>query len=137
MRFFLALALAIFGAGGAAGYEAARLGGAHQAPPPVGVVRYMAGLRAWDGHAVWRSYSPDLQALLRDEGGGEAATVALYDELRARGASIDAVAYIGGYQTKDGGYFLYVTRHVRPDAEPAEVVWVLRTDADGLIESID
>jgi hypothetical protein len=137
MRFSLALALAIFGAGGAAGFGAASLAGAHPPPAPVGVVRYVAGLRAWDGHAVWQSYSPDYQTLLREQGGGEAATVDLYDELRAKGASIDEVSYIGGYQTKGGGYYLYVTRHYRPNEEPTEVVWVFRTDADGLIESID
>ena len=137
MRVLLALALAIFGVGTAAGFGAARLTAARTPDVPVGVVRYMAGLRAWDGRAVWRSYSPDYQALLTDQGTSEAATVALYDELRRQGASIDEVSHVGGYQTRGGGYFLYVTRHVRPDAEPTEVVWVFRTDADGLIESID
>jgi hypothetical protein len=30
-----------------------------------------------------------------------------------------------------------VTRHIRPNQAPIEVVWIFRTDADGLIESID
>jgi hypothetical protein len=137
MRVLLALALAVFGVGTAAGFGAARLTAARTPDVPVGVVRYMAGLRAWDGHAVWRSYSPDYQALLTDQGASEASTVALYDELRKQGASIDEVSYVGGYQAKNAGYFLYVTRHFQKDRESTEVVWVLRTDADGLIESID
>src|SRR5262249_15620464 len=52
----------------------------------------------------------------------ETAMVALYDELCAKGASNEDASYIGGYQIKGEGYFLYVTRYVRPDEELIEVV---------------
>jgi hypothetical protein len=103
----------------------------------VGVARYVEGMRTWNGRAVWESYSPDYQDLLAEEGGGEAETVRLYDELRQQGASIDEVAYIGGYQTNHGGYFLYVTRHIDKGEGASEVVWVFRTDEAGLIDGIN
>ena len=85
-------------------------------------------LRAWDAQAVWHSYSSDYQALLLEEGGGEAETVRLYAELRKQGASIDEVDYIGGYQAKQTGYFLYVTRHFVANQDPMEVVGIFRTE---------
>jgi hypothetical protein len=106
-------------------------------PPAVGVVRYIEGMRAWDGRAVWASYAPDYQRLLESEGGGETATVSLYADLRGKGSSIDEVSYVGGYQTRTSGYFMYVTRHLPKGEDPTEVVWVFRTDEAGLIESIE
>jgi hypothetical protein len=129
--------MVVFLVGLLVGFGTSRLASKPSPPPAVGVARYLEGMRAWDGHAVWASYSPDYQGLLVEEGGGEAATVGLYDELRRQGASIDEISYVGGYQTKQAGYFLYVTRHFVKDQEAMEVVWIFRTGADGLIDSID
>jgi hypothetical protein len=137
MRTLMIGSIVAFLVGSLVGFGTSRLASKPSPPPAVGVARYLAGLRAWDAHAVWASYSPDYQALFAEEGGGEAATVNLYDELRQQGASIDEVAYIGGYQTSKAGYFLYVTRHFLKGEEPIEVVWIFRTDEDGLIDSID
>jgi len=137
MRTLMITCIIVFIIGSLVGFGTSQLASKQSPPAAVGVARYVEGLRTWDGHAVWTSYSPDYQALLVEEGGGEAETVALYDELRKQGASIDEVSYIGGYQTKKAGYFLYVTRHFVENQEPSEVVWVFRTDADGLIDSID
>ncbi len=127
--------IVVFLSGSLVGFDISRQSA--KPPPPVGVIRYVEGLRAWDGHAIWASYSPDYQTMLGEEGGGEAATVLLYNELRAQGASIDEVSYIGGYETSRAGYYLYVTRHFLNGDRPIEVVWIFRTDADGLIDSID
>jgi hypothetical protein len=105
--------------------------------PPVGVTRYFDGLRAWDAHTVWSSYSADYQQTLQEEGTSEQATASLYQSLRQQGASIDEVSYVGGYQTSKSGYFLYVTRHFATNEPPTEVVWVFQTDNAGLIDSID
>jgi hypothetical protein len=137
MRPLLSVSIVVFLIGSLVGFGTGQLASKQSPPPATGVARYIEGLRAWDGHAVWESYSPDYQSLLVEEGGGEAATVGLYAQLRKQGASIDQVDYIGGYQTKDAGHFLYVTRHFVEHQPPIEVVWVLQTDADGLIESID
>jgi hypothetical protein len=137
MRGMINASIAVFLFGSLVGFGTTRLTERRFPPPAVGVARYLEGMRTWDGHAVWSSYSADYQNLLAEEGGGEAATVRLYDELRTRGASIDEVSYVGGYQTRMTGYFLYVTRHFLKGEDPIEVVWIFRTDADGLIESID
>jgi hypothetical protein len=137
MRIFLSASIVVFLVGALVGFGTGQLASKPSPPPASGVARYIEGLRAWDGHAVWQSYSPDYRSLLVEEGGGEAATVSLYDELRQQGASIDQVDYVGGYQTRQAGCFLYVTRHFLKDQDPIEVVWVLRTDEDGLIDSID
>ena len=96
----------------------------------------MDGLQHLDGREVWASYSDAYRDFLIAEGGSEDATVALYDELRQNHASIDEVTYLGGYQTPRRGYFLYRTRHFVTNQEPSEVVWIFRTDADGLVEMI-
>ncbi len=49
---------------------------------------------------------------------------------------IDQVQYVGGYQTKDKGYFIFVTRHFESGKEPVEVMWVFVTDGDGLVDLI-
>jgi hypothetical protein len=137
MRLLLGVAVATFLTGLLVGSAATAFRSRDPTPPPAGVVRYLDGMRHWDGRAVWESYSSDYQNLLTEEGGGEASTIALYDELREQGASIDDVSYVGGYQTRETGCFLFVTRHFADKREPIEVIWIFRTDPDGLIESID
>jgi hypothetical protein len=132
----LSASIGVFLVGALLGFGTARLTSRPSPAPALGVARFLGGMRAWDGHAVWASYATDYQNLLVEEGGGEAATVSLYEELRRQGASIDDADYIGGYQTTQAGYFLYVTRHFQKGEDPVEVVWVFRTDAAGLIESI-
>jgi hypothetical protein len=137
MRILSSAFVVVFLSGALVGFGTSRLASTRSPPPAVGAARYVESMRAWDGHAVWESYSRDYQDLLAQEGGGEAETVRLYDELRQQGASIDEVSYIGGYQTIHGGYFLYVTRHFVKGEEASEVVWVFRTDEDGLIDGIN
>lgn len=105
-------------------------------PPAIGVAGYMDGLQKLDGHKIWESYAPDFQDQRIQEGDSEAATVALFDHLRQGNASIDEVTYLGGYQTTERGFFLYRTRHFRPNQEPIEVVWIFLTDPDGMVEMI-
>jgi hypothetical protein len=57
-------------------------------------------------------------------------------EQRRRGARIDDEEYVGGYRRPESGYFLCVTRHLRPNPPPLEVVWILQTDDAGLIDRI-
>jgi hypothetical protein len=137
----LAIALAIFAAGGAVGFGAAGFAAADRAhpdppPAPVGVARYMAALRDHDGRQIWASYSPAFQERRIAEGDSEAATIALFDEQRQKGARIDEEVYVGGYQGQESGYFLYVTRHNRPNLPPVEVVWIFQTDDQGRIDRI-
>jgi hypothetical protein len=135
MRFALALALAIFAVGSAVGFGAARFTST-RASPPIGVGRYMDALCRHDGRLIWASYSPAFQERRVEEGDSEAATIALFDKLRRDGSSIDEVVYVGGYEAKESGYFLCVTRHFRAGAEPIEVVWIFQTDPAGLIDRI-
>jgi hypothetical protein len=136
MRFPLGLALVIFTLGSAGGFGAARVVIAPPIPAPVGVVRYMDALRRHDGRLIWASYSPALRERRIEEGDSEAATVALFDRFRQDGASIDDVVYVGGYQARESGYYLCVTRHFRAGAAPIEVVWIFQTDPAGLIDRI-
>jgi hypothetical protein len=136
MRLILGLALAIFGAGTAAGLGATSLSVAHPPPTPPGVVRYMEALRRDDGKQIWASYSPAFRERRIREGDSEAATIALFETLRQRGASIDEETYVGGYQAQESGYFLCVTRHYRPKQAPIEVVWIFQTDEASLIDRI-
>jgi hypothetical protein len=96
----------------------------------------MEALRHHDGKLIWASYSPALQEQHTREGDSEAVTIAFFDEQRRKGARIDEEAYVGGYQAQESGYYLYVTRHYRPNASPIEVVWIFQTDGDGLIDRI-
>jgi hypothetical protein len=96
----------------------------------------MDALRRHDGRQIWASYSPAFRERRVEEGDSEAATIALFEEQRRKGASIDEEAYVGGYQAPESGYYLCVTRHYRPDAPPIEVVWIFQTDDAGLIDRI-
>jgi hypothetical protein len=136
VRFLLALALAIFALGAAAGFGAAGLAVAHPPAVPAVVARYMEALRRHDGKQIWASYSPAFQARRIQEGDSEEATIALFDRLRREGASIDEEVCVGGYQAQESGYFLCVTRHFRPNQAPIEVVWIFQTDGNGLIDRI-
>src|SRR5262249_40154618 len=104
--------------------------------PAAGVARYMTGLQKYDGELIWTSYSAYFQEQRINQGDSEGKTRALYDDLRNKGARIDDVTYIGGYQTSKIGYFMYVTRHYRTGEEPIEVVWIFVTDSDGLIDMV-
>jgi hypothetical protein len=136
MRFLLAFVLAAFAAGSAAGFGAAQLATAQRTSPPIGVVRYMDALRQLDGRLIWASYSAAFQERRILEGDSEAATIALYEKFREDGASIDETIYVSGYQARESGYFLYVTRHFRPHDQPIEVVWIFQTDPAGLIDRV-
>jgi hypothetical protein len=136
MRFLLAFVLAAFVAGSATGFGAAQLATAQRASPAIGVVRYMDALRHQDGRQIWASYSAAFQERHILEGDSEAATIALYEKFREDGASIDETIYVGGYQARESGYFLYVTRHFRPHDQPIEVVWIFQTDSAGLIDRV-
>jgi hypothetical protein len=52
IRFLLGSALAIFGAGSAAGFGAANLNVARPPSAPAGVVRYLEALRRHDGKLI-------------------------------------------------------------------------------------
>jgi hypothetical protein len=136
MHSLLGIALAIFAAGIAAGFGIAGLAAPKPSPAPVGVTRYMSGLRDHDGQQIWASYSPAHQEQLVREGDSEDATIAFFDDQRQKGARIDEEAYVGGYQAAESGYYLFVTRHFRPNAAPIEVVWIFQTDDQGLIDRI-
>jgi hypothetical protein len=119
-----------------AGFGVASRAVAHSAPVPVGVARYMAALRRQDWAQIWASYSPAFRERRIEEGDSEAATVALFEEQRRKGASIDEEVFVGGYQAQESGYFPCVTRHFCPNQAPIEVVWIFQTDEAGLIDRI-
>jgi hypothetical protein len=98
--------------------------------------RYMAGLQQMDGEALWVSMSPSLQAQAIREGDTEATFADFYRQLRTRGNRIDEVQYVGGYQAKDKGMFVYVTRRVDAGKEPIEIIWILVTDPEGLVDYV-
>jgi hypothetical protein len=62
--------------------------------------------------------------------------VDFYRQLRARGNRIDQVQYRGGYQAREKGLFIYITRRLDPGKEPLEIVWVLVTGPEGLIDYV-
>ena len=136
MRLLAVLVVAAFVLGGAAGFGAGTRLAPRPPAPSAGVARYMSGLQKYDGQLIWASYSGPYQEQRTQEGDSESKTVELYADLRSKGAHIDEVSYIGGYQTSKVGYFLYVTRHYRQDQEPIEVVWIFLTDSDGLIDMV-
>jgi hypothetical protein len=136
VRLFLALMVAVFALGSAAGFGAASLVTPRSHPAPVGVIRYMEALRRHDGKQVWASYSRAFQEQHIRDGGSEADTIAFFEEQRQKGARIDEEAYVGGYQAPESGYYLFVTRHFRPNQATIEVVWIVQTDDAGLIDRI-
>jgi hypothetical protein len=107
-------------------------------PPTPGpaVVRYMAGVRRADGAEIWASMSPGYQAQAMREGDTPASFAAFYQQLKARGNRIDQVQYVGGYQTKEKGIFVYVTHRIDPGKEPIEIIWVLVTGPEGLVDYV-
>jgi hypothetical protein len=96
----------------------------------------MAGLQRLDGAALWASMSPDMRKTALARGDSEAAFVAFYREMKARGNHIDQVQYVGGYQTKEKGLYIYVTRRIDPGKEPIEIIWVLVTGPEGLVDYV-
>ena len=44
--------------------------------------------------------------------------------------------YVGGYQAEARGIFVYVTRRFDPGKEPIEIVWVLVTGPEGLVDYV-
>jgi hypothetical protein len=104
--------------------------------PDPAVASYMAGLQRMDGAELWASMSPDMRAQAQRAGDTETSFVDFYRQLKARGNRIDQVQYVGGYQTKEKGLFIYVTRRLDPGKEPLEVIWVLVTGPEGLIDYV-
>jgi hypothetical protein len=131
----LRVALAALALGGALGYGAGAVTARPPAPVP-DVARYIAGVQRTDGAEISASMSPDFQAQAIREGDSEAAFVDFYRQLKARGSRIDQVQYVGGNQTKEKGIFVYVTRRVDPGKEPLEIIWVLVTGPEGLIDDV-
>jgi hypothetical protein len=132
----IGIALTFLALGSLLGYGLATTIVPHPPPPGPGVARYMAGVQRLDGSEVWASLSPDLQTQKIREGDSPAAFAAFYEQLKERGGRIDQVQYVGGYQTKEKGIFVYVTRRLDPGKEPLEIIWVLFTGPEGLVDYV-
>jgi hypothetical protein len=136
MRLLIGIALVFLALGVALGYGVGAATHPHPPPPGPAVARYMAGLQRWDGAELWASMSPDMHAQALRQGDTEAKFAAFYAQLRERGSRIDQVEYVGGYQTKEKGLFIYVTRRIDAGKEPIEIIWVLVTGPEGLIDYV-
>jgi hypothetical protein len=136
MRLLLVVALMSMMVGSVLGYGVGLTSTTHPPPPSSAVARYMAGVQRLDGTEMWASMSPDARAQAIHGGDSPADFAAFYDQLKARGGRIDQVQYVGGYQTKEKGLFIYVTRHLDPGNDPLETVWVLVTGPEGLVDDV-
>jgi hypothetical protein len=136
MRLLIGVALVCLALGTALGYGIGEATLPRPPPPGLAVARYMAGLQRMDGAELWVSMSPEMQGKAIREGDSTAAFAAFYQGLKDRGNRIDQVQYVGGYQTKEKGLFIYVTRRLDPGKEPIEIIWVLVTGPEGLIDSV-
>jgi hypothetical protein len=132
----IGVALAFLALGSALGYGIGMLTISRPPAPGPAAVRYMAGLQRMDGPELWASMSPDMQAKASREGDSPAAFADFYRGLKDRGNRIDEVHYVGGYQTKEKGIFVYVTRRFDQGKEPIEIVWVLVTGPEGLLDYV-
>jgi hypothetical protein len=135
-RRLIGVALVFSALAAALGYGIGTATAPRSPPPGLVVARYMAGLQRMDGAELWASMSPDMRALALKRGDTEAAFVDFYRGLRERGGRIDQVKYVGGYQTKEKGLFIYVTRRSDPGKEPVEIIWVLVTGPEGLVDYV-
>ncbi len=136
MRLLIGVALVCLALGSALGYGIGEATIPRPPPPGLAVANYMAGLQRMDGAEIWASMSPDMQGKAISDGDSPAAFADFYRGLKDRGGRIDQVEYVGGYQTKGKGLFVYVTRRFDPGKEPIELVWVLVTGPEGLIEYV-
>jgi len=136
MRLLVSVALAFLALGSALGYGVGAATLPRPPPPGPAVARYMAGLQRMDGDALWSSMSPDFQGQAIREGDSKAAFADFYQQMKARGNRIDRVQYVGGYQTREKGIFIYVTHRLDPGKEPIEIIWVLVTGPEGLIDYV-
>jgi hypothetical protein len=136
LRPLIGIALAFLALGSLLGYGAGMATTPRPPAPPSAVARYMAGVQATDGAAIWASMSADFQARTMREGDTPASFAAFYRQMKERGNRIDQVQYVGGYQTREKGLFVYVTRRLDPGKEPIEIVWVLVTGPEGLVEAV-
>lgn len=136
IRARILIALAFLAIGCALGYLVGTATAPHSPPPSPAVARYMAGVQQSEGTEVWASMSPDFQAQIIREGDTPASFAAFYRQLRQRGNRIDQVQYVGGYQTREKGIFIYVTRRFDPGKEPLEIIWILVTGPEGLVDDV-
>jgi hypothetical protein len=136
LRRLIGVALASLVLGAALGYGVGLATAPRPPPPGPAVARYMAGLRRMDGAELWASMSPDLHAQALREGDSEAKFAAFYARMREQGGRIDQVEYVGGYQAREKGLFIYVTRRLDPGKEPLEIIWILVTGPEGLIDYV-
>jgi hypothetical protein len=132
----IGVALAFLVLGSALGYGVGMVTISRPPAPGPAAARYMVGLQQMDGAELWASMSPDMQGKAIREGDSPAAFADFYRGLKERGNRIDQVQYVGGYQTKEKGLFVYVTRRFDPGKEPIEIVWVLVTGPEGLIDYV-
>ena len=132
----ISVALVFLALGSALGYGAGTVTMSRQPAPGPAAVSYMAGLQRFDGVELWASVSPHMQAKSIREGDTAAAFADFYQGLKDRGSGIDQVQYVGSYQTREKGLFVYVTRRFDPGKEPIELVWVLVTGPEGLVDYV-
>ena len=132
----IGLALAFLALGLALGFGVGLVTVSHPPAPGPAAARYMDGLQRFDGAELWASMSTEMQAKAIREGDSPAAFAEFYRGLKDRGGRIDQVQYIGGYQTREKGIFIYVTRRFDPGKEPTEIVWVLVTGPEGLVDYV-
>lgn len=104
--------------------------------PGIGPQRFVEGYAKNDGRLIWSSYSPAYQQTLAASGTGESQTVAMYAWFQQRKAGVDSYRYLGGYQTRDYGVYLYLVRTHDETGAHADSIWYFTTDANGLITYI-
>ena len=132
----IGVALAFLALGSVLGYGAGAVTTSRPPAPGPAAASYMDGLQRFDGAELWASMSPDMQAKAIRDGDSPAAFAEFYQGLKDRGSRIDQVQYVGGYQTREKGLFVYVTRRFDPGKEPIEIVWVLVIGPEGLVDYV-
>jgi hypothetical protein len=132
----IGVAVSFLALGSVLGYGAGAVTTSRPPVPGPAAASYMDGLQRFDGAKLWASMSPDMQGKAIREGDSPAAFAEFYQGLKDRGGRIDQVQYVGGYQTSEKGIFLYVTRRFDPGKEPIEIVWVLVTGPEGLVDYV-
>lgn len=109
------------------------------APVPA-VESYLQGMTEFDAKLMWDALNEDALRQMQSQGGSLEQLQESLDRTKQSGISYDEVAFIGGYQRRDGIRYLFYVISRRGMGAPNEVeqVWfVFTVDPSGKIAKID
>lgn len=116
-----------------------RRSGPTEAPVPA-VESYLKGMTTFNAKLMWDALNEDALRQMQSQGGSLEQLQQKLNETKQNGISYDEIAYIGGYQRRDGIRYLFyvISRRGMRAPDDVEQVWfVFTVDPAGKIAKID